>query len=217
MPSKFILRDFRENSFYHVFNRGVDGRPIFVDPQDFRVFMFYLFVYLAEPEKVVLKFADVSARLRNHNLYKEVKMVSYCLMPNHFHLLLFQKNGNGVSNLMKQVMNGYTIYFNNKYKRTGALVQGRFKAVRVEKDELVLLLARFFHQNPVLAGICNKPDEYLWSSYKNLAGVDGEGDGFLEKSIILERFGSVDEFVGWHKDRIGYTVDQERIKHLLID
>lgn len=202
MPSKFVLRDFRENSFYHVGNRGIGNMQIFADAQDFRVFMFYLYVYLASPESVLKKFADVSLRLKNHNLATEVKLIAYCLVPSAFRFVVWQKSMDGISKLLKQILNGYTIYYNNKYQRTGGLTAGRFKAIRIDREDLILPLVRHIHVGD-------------WSSFGAYSGaVDDEG--FLDKANVLGKFGSVEEFVHWHQDRIGAEVDEGRIRHLLI-
>src|SRR4030042_4414876 len=145
MPAKNVVRDFSENSFYHIFNRGVEKRDIFLDQQDHKIFIYYLTVYLYPLPKVLEVYPKLPIRLHNKNLSQEVEILSYCLMPNHFHLLLKQNTVNGISKLLKQLTNAYTFYFNQKYKRVGGLVQGRFKAVKILNDELLLHISRYIH------------------------------------------------------------------------
>ena len=136
MPSKYVVRNFTEDSTYHVFNRGVEGRDVFLDEKDYRFFETYLFIYLSPLKKVLEKFPDVPVRLHSKNLSDEVELLGYSLMPTHFHLILKQKNKNGISKLMKQIINAYTLFFNQKNKREGSLMQGRFKAMPVTEANL---------------------------------------------------------------------------------
>jgi len=134
MPSKYIIRNFSENSNYHVFNRGVNKQDVFLDEKDYFFFETYLSIYLLPFREVLKKYPDVPQRLYNKNLSKEVELLEYCLMPSHFHLILRQKTKNGISKLMKQMINAYTLYFNQKHQRNGGLMQGRFKAVQITDD-----------------------------------------------------------------------------------
>ncbi|MEK6852378.1 MAG: transposase, partial [Nanoarchaeota archaeon] len=138
MPSRHVIRNFAEESIYHVFNRGVEKRKIFLDEQDYNMFLYYLFVYLSPMETVLEKYPRLPLRLYSSNLSREVELLSYCLMPNHFHFLIKQHSKDGISKLLKQITNAYTLYFNSKYERVGGLVQGRFKAVEIGKDELLI-------------------------------------------------------------------------------
>jgi len=137
MPSKYVVRNFAEDSYYHVYNRGVEKRDIFLDEKDYRFFETYLYIYLSPLKKVLEKHPDLPLRLHNKNLSEEVKLMAYCLMPNHFHLLLKQKTKNGISKLMKQITNAYTLYFNQKNNRVGGLMQGRFKAMQITENDLL--------------------------------------------------------------------------------
>src|SRR3990172_1306461 len=160
MPSKYVLRNFSENSYYHVFNRGVEKREIFVDSDDYHLFQRYLFTYLRSVEEVLERDPDVPMRLIDRNLSEEVELLAYCLMPNHFHLLLKQKNKDGVSKLLKQLTNAYTLYFNQKYDRVGSLMQGRYRAAPVKEDNLFIHLVRYIHLNPVVSAVAADLDTF---------------------------------------------------------
>src|SRR4030043_1464419 len=131
MPSRFIVRNFVENGIYHIYNKSVEEK-LFNDDQDYRVFLFYLFIYTSSPVIVKGKYSDLPLRLESKNLNDEIKILGYCLIPNHFHLLLQQKTRNAIPKLMKQIINGYTLYFNQKSKRIGNLMQGRYKATKID-------------------------------------------------------------------------------------
>ena len=215
MPSRFVLRNFSENSFYHILNHGIENKAIFLDMQDFRVFLFYLFIYLANPEEVKKKYPDLPPRLLTKNLSGDVKLIAYCLMPNHFHLVLHQLTGGPIPSLMKQVMNGYTFYFNNKYKRVGSLVSGRYKSVKVKDEQVLTNLVRYVHMNPVLVGMCSNPDDYEWSSYRDYIGKDGNLPTNKEK--VLSRFETQEMFKQFTQENGGAVKDGEGIRSIIIE
>lgn len=215
MPSKYLVRNFEENAFYHVFNRGVEKRKIFLDSKDFKIFIYYLFVYLKPLDDVLKKYPLLPIRLHPKNLSSEVELISYSLMPNHFHFLLRQFSKNGISRLMKQVTNAYTEYFNKRYERTGGLMQGTFKAVRVGTDEQLIHLSRYIHLNPIVGGVVNNIDYYNWSSYKDF--IMGNPKGLCNISIILDLFKSSDEYKNFVKDQINYALGTEKIGNVTID
>jgi putative transposase len=136
------------DAFYHVTARGNERRNIFRDDRDRQRLLGYL-------ESAVLR-------------YKAVVHV-YCLMSNHYHLLLSTPAGN-LSQIMQHINGGYTAYFNKRHNRAGHLLQGRYKAILVEADPYAGELSRYIHLNPVRAGIAGRPEEYPWSSYAAFIG-----------------------------------------------
>lgn len=113
---------------------------------------------------------------------------AYCLMSNHYHLLLETPSGN-LSQIMQHINGAYTNYFNTKRKRYGHLFQGRYKAILIEADEYVKELSRYIHLNPVRAGMVTKPEEYRWSSFIDYAG-DRKAPDWLTTKLILGYFGT---------------------------
>lgn len=107
-----------------------------MDEKDYRFFETYLSIYLYPLPEVLKRYPDVPSRLHSKNLSNDVELLAYCLMPNHFHLILKQKTIHGISKLMKQMINAYTLFFNQKNNRTGSLMQGRFKAVQITDAHL---------------------------------------------------------------------------------
>lgn len=215
MPSRYIIREFAENEYYHIFNRGFEKNKIFKDEQDFKIFLYYLFIYLAKPETIAKTYPLLSPRLQTRNLNHDLELLSFCLMDNHFHFLLKQTSKNGISKFMQQLTNAYTKYFNGKYQRTGNLLQGRFKAVRISSDELLIHISRYIHLNPVVAGIAKTPEEYRWSSYKEYAS--GIFSDIVRGKTLLAYFKSAKEYKNFTEDQITYAKELDKIKHLAID
>lgn len=143
MPSKNVIKQYLEGGFYHIYNRGVDKRTIFEDPLDYKMFLSYLKNYLLprRPEQV--------RPVRASNIFEEIKLICYCLMPNHFHLLIKQVTKSAIISFMRRITNAYTKYFNERYKRVGPLFQGRYKAILVTEEPYLLHLTRYIHLNPV--------------------------------------------------------------------
>ncbi len=215
MPSKYVVRSFAEDSYYHVFNRGVEKRAIFLEENDYLTFIYYLFAYLLPLEKVLEKYPDLPMRLTGRSLADEVELIAYCLMPNHFHLLLKQKTKDGISRLLKQLTNAYTLYFNQKNNRVGGLMQGSFRAVPITEDNLFIHLVRYIHLKAAIARIAPDLAAYRWSSYGDYLG--GSADLPVSKSKILSYFPSVGAFKGFHEDQQDYTKNLDKINHFAID
>lgn len=166
MPARNVIRSYTENGYYHIYNRGVEKRIIFEDVQDYSTFLYYLFVYLAPSELVIRRYPKINWNLKKNNLHGKITLLAYCLMPNHFHLLVRQADIDAVTKLMRRLTSAYTEYFNKRNKRTGALVQGIFKAKYLETEEYLFYLNKYIHRNPL--GLVNSPlslRDYPWSSY----------------------------------------------------
>lgn len=177
MPSKNIIKTYVENGFYHIYNRGVEKRKIFLDDQDYRVFLYYLKIYLSPKETSIdeIKNNDsdfekkekiISEIYTNNNFYGKIELISFVLMPNHFHLELRQTNKKDIESFMRSLITKYSKYFNKKYERVGPLFQGRYKAVLVKSKEYLLYLSKYMHRNPLELLIRDQPlESYPWSSY----------------------------------------------------
>lgn len=164
MPAKNSIKIYVEGGYYHLYNRGVDKRVIFGDNQDYAVFLSYLKTYLLPKNEKELrqKLADPTTTYREkdkilnllklNNFAGEITLICYCLMSNHFHLLIKQNSANSIDRFMNSLCTRYTMYFNRKYNRVGPLYQDVYKAVMVESDEQLLHLTRYIHRNPVSQG-----------------------------------------------------------------
>lgn len=142
MPSRNIVRSDIDESYYHVYARGASRLPIFIDDDDKSYFIYLLTRHLGI-ETVVTKKGYTYPNYRG-----EVELLVYCLMGNHFHLLLYQNQRGALSELMRSIMVSYTTYFNRKYKRSGPLFESRFKASLINKDDYLLHVARYILLNP---------------------------------------------------------------------
>jgi len=167
MPRKNAIKEYVEDGFYHIYNRGVEKRKIFCDKQDYVVFLRYLKEYLLpadHPNLVSLQ--RLNPKRKTINCNSEVELVAFCLMPNHFHLFLRQKTIDGLKNFMKALSTNYVMYFNKKYQRIGPLFQGVYKAVLVKNDSYFLYITRYIHRNPLEILSKTKPlENYDFSSY----------------------------------------------------
>ena len=160
------LRITYPGAFYHITSRGNERKKIFKSLADKDKFLFYL---------------DSATRR-----YDAVVHV-YCLMGNHYHLLLETPSGN-LSEIMRHINGAYTTYFNTKRQRSGHLLQGRYKAILVDKDAYSKELSRYIHLNPVRAKLVDKLQDYRWSSYLDYIG-SGTPPAWLEMNFILGYFG----------------------------
>lgn len=157
MPARNSRKEYLENGFYHLYNRGVEKRIIFLDEQDYSVFLSYLKEYLLPKDEFNLRErlsnptisykekAELIKFLNLNNFAEEIVLLAYCLMPNHFHFLIKQRNLNSIDSFMNSICTRYTMYFNRRHKRVGHLYQGQYKAVVVTTDEQFLHLSRYIH------------------------------------------------------------------------
>jgi putative transposase len=135
--------------YYHLYNRGTEKRKIFMDKKDYEHFLFLM--YLCNTTK------NIELRNIKGNFDQGEKIINigaYCLMPNHFHILVQEKIEGGISKYMLKLMTSYSMYFNKKYDRTGKLYEGVFKSTHVNKDTYLKYLYSYIHLNP--AKIINK-------------------------------------------------------------
>jgi REP element-mobilizing transposase RayT len=141
---------FAVDEFYHVYNRGVEKRIIYQDLQDYKRFLELLYVANTsgptDLRQIRSKHDNVYDWERDEPL---VAIGAYCLMPNHFHILLTPLQEAGVSIFMNKVCTSYSMYFNKKYQRSGTLFEGKFKAKHVATDEYLKYLFSYIHLNPV--------------------------------------------------------------------
>lgn len=210
--------------YYHVYNRGVASQPTFSNQKDYERFLLCLSYYRFKGLPLRLsKLLQIHKDQREKILLdlkkandKTVDLIAFCLMPNHFHLLLKQLSVGGISKFMKQITDGYTRYFNTKHQRVGPLFQGAFKAVRVETDEQLLHLSRYIHLNPLVSFVVR--DEYFinypWSSLNSY--LDGKSDA-VNPTPILAHFKSPKDYLKFVMDQVSFGKELERIKHLTLE
>ncbi|MFM7088210.1 MAG: transposase [Candidatus Paceibacterota bacterium] len=220
MPKRNV--DLARGEYYHIYNRGNSKQKIFRDKADYDRFVKYL--YLCNSNKNI-NFRDniVSSSIDAFSFERGQVLVSigaWVLMPNHFHLYLSisltpgvgREEGEGgkneITDFMHKLSSAYAKYFNEKYKRTGSLFEGRFKAVLVTKDNQAKYLFSYIHLNPIKLiqkdwkekGVKSTPkaleflESYKWSSYLDYAGETRKENLVLDRKNFLNYFGNVKEF-----------------------
>ncbi|OIP22293.1 hypothetical protein COS74_01160 [bacterium CG06_land_8_20_14_3_00_33_50] len=189
MPSKNSIKQYVENGIYHIYNRGINKQDIFLDDQDYSTFLFYLKLYLDNPDNLKDLDPQKKACFVRKNFNNSIDLLCYCLMPNHFHLILRQSSEKDIIDFMRCVATNYSMYFNKKYDRVGYLFQGRYKAVLVNSDNYLFHLSRYIHLNPsaIQSGKgASLAEEYKYSSYANYLGL--KYTNWLKPELILEYF-----------------------------
>lgn len=134
---------FAVDEYYHLYNRGAEKRVIFQDKQDHEYFLFLMFICNTK-KSLVLR--DISKSFDRGDTIVDIGV--YCLMPNHFHILIREKIDGGISLYMRKLMTAYSMYFNKKYKRTGKLYEAVFKATHCKEDRYLKYLYSYMHLNP---------------------------------------------------------------------
>lgn len=188
--------------------------PIFNNYYDYKRFLKTFLYYLIDDIKP--KFSTFSPTTMKLNDDKKiVNVISYCLMPNHFHFLLQQAKTGGITEFLSKLTNSYTRYFNVKYKRVGPLFQGEFKAVIIETDEQLIHVSRYIHLNPLLGYVIKDIDSYSFSSYPEFIGYDNSI--ICQKNIILDQFKNLKAYKEFVLNQQDYGEKLEFIKHQLLD
>lgn len=149
MPYKNKQKKLLPNAIYHVYNRGVERKCIYENSSDYKFFINLI-------ENLLIKHS------------KDIKLLAFCLMPNHFHLLVKQKDKYGMMKFMRDLSCRYTYYFNRKYARFGPLFQGTYRASIIKDQRQYAVTRNYIHQNPV--DICSDVKKYPYSSYKHYQG-----------------------------------------------
>ena len=214
------------DEFYHLYNRGVEKRIIFRRVADYRRFIALL--YLANQDQPV----DLKLQGRSFDEHIEIRtgtslveIIAYCLMPNHFHLLLREKEEGGISKFMQKLTTGYTMYFNKRYQRSGALFEGTYKAKHIHDDRYLRYLMSYVHLNPVKIidrvwkekGIKNHAaaerylEKYEYSSYIDYLGTIRPQHTLLETKLGLEFFDSAGDFKACVTEWLSYGPEQNKV------
>ena len=155
--------------------RGINRQRIFEDDEDRE------------------RFLEILKKAREKDGFD---LIAWCLMPNHVHLLIHE-NAVKLETIFRRIGSTYVYWYNGKYERTGHLFQDRFKSEPVEDDTYFLTVIRYIHQNPVKAGLCEKPEDYAYSSLKNYF----EKDGLHDSQMVLEMM-DAEEFKAWNAQAV---------------
>ena len=222
-----------KDGIYHIYNRGVENKNVFLDESDYFRFIHDLFEFNDElPVNNFTHFLNKEVGL--HYIRERrprkllVEILTFCLMPNHFHLMVKQKSENGTPEFMRKLKTGYTNYFNQKYKRPGSLFQGKYKIVAIKEEAHFSYLPHYIHCNPL---DLTMPDwrqrkirnpreamkfleEYRWSSFLDYIGQKNF-PSFTSREIILDYYGGQERYkknlIEWFQE-----MNQETLKSLSI-
>ena len=195
MPSRNVIKINVPNSSYHAYIRGVNKQRIFLDESDYRFFFTLLDRFLSKEDP------PEQQKTAYRKLDDSVEVLAYCLMPNHFHLLIYQNKEDGVVELMRGVMTGYNRYFNKKYKRRGPLFESRYDTSRITSDEHLLHISRYIHLHP------DEWADYPYSSIR--AYLYNDVPCWMNKVRIAELYGSA---INYFKFLQEYKKDDDEIK-----
>ena len=201
MPSKNIVKVYDADAYYHVYNRGVNKQRIFIESADYAVFLNLLKRYLSE------EISRDSKGREYANYYRSLDLLAFCLMPNHFHLFIFQSSEEAMVSVMRAVCGSYTIYFNKKYDRVGPLFQARYKASLITNEAYYQHISRYIHLNP---------KDYLnweWSSLPYYLGKK-QAD-WVKGSSILDEFDGVQEYAHFLADYAAHKEIIEEMKDIV--
>lgn len=228
---------FVENQIYHIYNRGVEKRNIFLNDKDHFRFIHDLFELNNEQKdsNIGHYFKDNQNTKVEPSYFERkprkllVEILVFTLMPNHFHLLLKQKREKGIVRFMQKLGTGYTMYFNKRHNRVGGLFQGRFKAVLVEKEPHFLYLPHYIHLNPL--ELLNYEgstfvnwkrkmeflEKYRWSSLLDYIG-EKNFPSVISREFLLNNFGSEEKYRKELEDRLrGNYKDFSNIKEVILE
>lgn len=221
---------FVEDELYHLCNRGVDKRNIFLDEKDY--FRFIHDLYEFNDKNAVrhpyYRFSEAGPPKMKPERDLTVDIHAFALMPNHFHLLLSQRQDNGIKDFMHKLGTGFAMYFNGKYKRSGTLFQSTFRAVHIEKDAHLTHLPFYIHANPLDIKFPKWKEEelepekamrflekYRWSSFQDYIGIKNF-PSVIEKRVLTPIIGSPSEY----KDRtmnLLKEINLDRIQDVILE
>ncbi|EKD56620.1 MAG: hypothetical protein ACD_58C00132G0007 [uncultured bacterium] len=212
------------NEIYHVLNKSIAKYKVFNNESDYlRMVNMLRYYTIQKPLMRFSQFNKLSSNeqkifiIKNYtsNTQYLIDILSYNIMPTHIHLALKQLSDNGISNYVKNILISYSRYFNTKYKRKGPLWEGRFKNVHVNDEYQLLHLTRYIHLNAVSAGLVEKPEDWLASSYNEYISK-------VPKQDMICKFGGLinikpEIYRKFVENRIAYQRQLSRIKKLILE
>ena len=194
--------------YYHIFNRAVNKQVIFHDTSDYFRFLF-LTLYFQSPiifqqlGRKVKEFVQSRAldNVEEDEIIKKrrVELVAFCIMPNHFHLIVKELDEGGIAAYMQRVLTSYSKYYNTKYQKSGHVFQGPYRAVHIADDRQLLHLSAYIHRNPrEISKWFKKEDQYIWSSYQDFIDENRWGD-LIMPDIVIGQFKDKAEYENFVK------------------
>jgi putative transposase len=210
---------FAKDEYYHIYNRGVDKREVFLDTNDYERFFKSTQEFNGEePIGSLYEKTFLEAKLPKGSLASErkplVEIIVYCLNPNHYHFILKQLTDKGIEKFMQRLGTGYTKYFNIKNKRSGSLFQGTFKAIHVDSNEYLLYVSAYVNKNNFIHGY-TKDDSWKYSSWPEYLGK--VNPGICSKEIILGQFKNTKEYKEFIEVNAEYLKEKKEAEKYLLE
>jgi REP element-mobilizing transposase RayT len=203
MPSNNIIRFDADHCYYHVYSRGVNKSVIFDDDQDKQYYLYLISRHLSVKRAVNTK-GYVYPHYRGR-----LELLAYCLMDNHFHLMLYQAEKGVLTHFMQSILTAYTSYYNRKYDRRGPLFESRYKASRIDNDAYLTHVSRYIHLNP------KEWRQYEHSSLRAIA--DGTEPEWLQSDRVLSQHASRRAYVSFVADYEANKAMLSELKYQLAD
>ncbi len=189
MPRRSV--DFAPNTYYHIYNRGVRLQSLFIEPTNYE--------YIIRSLGRIGKTCGIS-------------IIAYCLLPNHYHLLVYQEKETAAGELPKRVFGGYSRAVNRRYGWEGTLYEGRFKAKTVKDQDFLRHLCRYIHANPVKHGFVDDLEAWPWSNY--LEWVGKRERTAVNRPLVDAVFGSGKAYADFVADYLAGFAAAEALNYL---
>jgi putative transposase len=201
MPSRNVLKVDIPESYYHIYARGNSRGKVFPEAEDYEQFINLLQRYLSAEE------ARDAYGASYPNFYNKIELIAYCLMPNHFHLFVYQHQQGAMSALMRSLLTSYSRYFNKKYQRSGPLFESRFKASLISDDAYLQHITRYIHLNP------RQWRSYKWSSLQYF--LQPSSETWIRPKRIVSMFNHSDDYFQFVEDYTSNKQMLDILKHEL--
>jgi REP element-mobilizing transposase RayT len=169
MPYRKV--QFAQGQYYHVYNRGIEHQPIFREEENYEFLL---------------------RRIKEYASALHIAIIAYCLMSNHYHLLLRQDGDEPVGRLLQRVFNSYSKAFNKRYDRKGTLFEGPYRAIHVDRESYLLHVCRYIHANPVKHGWVDRLEQWPYSNYHEWIGV--RAGTLVDRAFVQEHFEAGEDY-----------------------
>ena len=216
-----------DGEYYHIYNRGVDKRIIFQDRDDY--FRLFLGLHLlnckqegimerwrtfirGNPRAKLSEFQEFSSRQGFSYEDQLVEIIAYCLLPNHYHIVIKQESKEGIRIFMHKLGTSYTNYFNKKNERSGSLFQGTYNAVHIDSKELLPHLSVYVNCNYIIHGITD--NDYQWSSLPDYLGK--RNGSLCQKEAVLNQFKNIEDYKSFLDDNLSNIREIRELKKIVL-
>jgi|TARA_Y100000031_G_C8214775_1_gene382814 REP element-mobilizing transposase RayT len=183
-----------KENYYHIYNRGIDNRPIFFNEDNYHYF--------------------IRLMKENHKRYN-ISILVYCLIPNHFHILVQQKSEIDVSRFVQSLNNAFVQGMNRQLKRKGTLYEGRTQAKLVKDENYLMHACRYIHLNSIKHGLVQNHSDWAFSNYGTC--VNGVDDEITDMNFIEELFSSREQYKEFVEDYIESMEETSAVKEFVLE